>query len=183
MAEAQTLKDAIDTRGPYAVWDLMDEDEQREAATALWDNADRESRAVIELTLAKDLKFRTQSVRRLPADRVVGRLMRLAEQVPENVLFQFLFHLHMVGRRPLLIEFLDAVGLPHSEGVLELEDDTPNPDPAAVEKAATDLLQAHGHQALVYLGTLKVADGDFWSGIDGVLDGFEEDGTEREHNG
>ena len=180
MAEAQTLKDAIESRGPYAVWDLMTEDEQREAAVALWENADRESRVIIELTLAKDLKFRTQSVRKLSTDRVAGRLVRLADQVPENVLFQFLFHLHMAGRRPLLSEFLDAVGLPHSDGVLELEDDTADPEPAAVEKAAADLLEAHGHQALVYLGTLKVADGDFWSALDGVLGGYEEDGTKHE---
>ena len=93
MADDLTLKEAVEQRGPYAVWDLMTEDEQRDAATALWKNADRESRAAIELTLAKDLKFRTHSVRRLSAERVVGRLQRLAEEVPENVLFQFLFHL------------------------------------------------------------------------------------------
>jgi hypothetical protein len=174
--ETLTFKDAIGRRGPYAVWDLMTEEEQREAAAALWENADRESRAAIEVTLAKDLKFRPQSVRRLPADRVVGRLLRLADEVPQNVLFQFLFHLHMAGRRDLLTEFLDGVGLPHTDGVLELEEDTPAPEPDTVAKAAADLLSAHDHRALVYLGTLKVADEEFWSGLDAVLDGYSEDG-------
>jgi len=180
MADDLTLKDAVEDRGPYAVWDLMTEDERRGAATALWENADRESRAAIEETLAKDLKFRAQSVRKLSADRVAGRLLRLAEEVPENVLFQFLFHLHMAERRAIMVEFLDAVGLPHTEGVLELEDDTPSPEASVVEKAATELLAAHEHQALVYLGTLKVADDEFWKGVDGVLEGFAEDGERLE---
>jgi hypothetical protein len=178
MADDLTLKDAVEDRGPYAVWDLMTEDERRAAATALWDNADRESRAAIELTLAKDLKFRAQSVRKLSAERVVGRLLRLAEEVPENVLFQFLFHLHMAERRAIMGEFLDAVGLPHTDGVLELEDDSPSPETALVQKAATALVATHAHQALVYLGTLKVADDEFWAGVDGVLEGYAEDGTE-----
>ncbi len=177
MADVVTLKDAVGRRGPYAVWDLLSEQEQREAAAAVWENADRESRGVIELALANDLKFRPHMVRRLSTDRVAGRLARLADSVPENVLFQFLFHLHMAGRRDLLIEFLDAVGLPHEEGVLDLPEDFETPDAEKVNKAAADLVTAHEHRALVYLATLKVADEEFWSGVDGVLESHQEDGS------
>jgi hypothetical protein len=177
MADVVTLKEAVDRRGPYAVWDLMSEEEQREAAAALWQNADRESRALIELSLAKDLRFRAKSVRRLSAERVVGRLVRLVEELPDNVVFQFLFHLHMAARRELLAQFLDGVGLPHENGVLDLPEGAEAPDAETINKAAGELLGTHDHQGLVYLATLKVADDEFWAGVDGVLEGYSEDGS------
>lgn len=173
MADPSNLKEAVAQSGPYAVWDLMDDDERRAAATALWQNADRETRTALELVLAKEMKFRPQSVHRLPLDKVVGRLVRLAEDVPENILFQYLFHLHMVDRRPLLNEFLEATGIPHEDGVLDLPDDFGTPDIDKVAKAAKDLVAAHGHEALVYLATLKVADKDFWEGLDDTLEAHE----------
>jgi hypothetical protein len=171
MADATNLKEAVAQSGPYAVWDLMSDEERRAAATALWQNADRETRIALELVLAKELKFRPQSVHRLPIDKVVGRLVRLAEEVPENILFQYLFHLHMADRRPLLREFLDAAGIPHDDGVLDLPEDYERPDPGKVAAAAKDLVAAHGHEGLVYLATLKVADKEFWEGLDDALEG------------
>jgi hypothetical protein len=180
MTEVVNLKDAVKRRGPYAVWDLLTEDERRAAAAALWDNADKESRAPVELVLAKELKFRPHSVARLSTDRVAGRLVRLAEEIPENVLFQILFHLHMAERRALLSEFLDALGLPHDNGVLDLPEDFDALDETAVARAAAQLVANRGHAALVYLATLKVADSDFWSGVDAVLETYAEDGAALE---
>jgi hypothetical protein len=173
MADRPNLKEALAARGPYAVWDLMSEDEQRAAATALWTNADRDTRTLLEMTLAKDLKFRPQSVRRLPAERIVARLVRLADEVPENVLFQYLFHLHMSERRPLLTEFLDSASIPHEDGVLDLPEDFEGPEAEQVGRAANKLIDAHGRHAVVYLATLKVADGEFWEGLDPVLEAQE----------
>ena len=177
MAEQLTLLEAVEQRGPYAVWELMDDDEKKAAAVAFWNEADRESRSAIEVALAQDLKFRPQSVRQLSAERVAGRLMRLADSLPETVLFQYLFHLHMSGRRPLMVEYLDAVGLPHDDGALDLPDDFEGPDGEKVEAAARDLVKAREHEALVYLGTLIVADTDFWKALDPVLNEYGSDGT------
>jgi hypothetical protein len=169
--------EAIEQRGPYAVWELMDDDEKKAAAVEFWNKADRESRSAIEVALAQDLKFRTQSVRQLSAERVAGRLVRLADSLPETVLFQYLFHLHMGDRRPLMVEYLDAVGLPHDDGALDLPDDFEGPDPEKVETTARDLIKAREHEALVYLGTLMVADTDFWKGLEPVLKGYAADGA------
>lgn len=176
MADVTTLKEAVAERGPYGVWDLMTDDEKDAAARALWTGSDRDTRAAIELALAQDMKFRPQSVRKLPVDRVVPRLVRKAPDLPETVLFQYLFHFHMEERRPLLVEFLDAAGLPNEDGVLDLPEEFEGPDADAVAKAATDLVAAHGHDALVYLATLKVADDEFWTGLDGVLEAHAESG-------
>jgi hypothetical protein len=177
MAETINLLDAVEARGPYAVWELMSEDDKKEAAKAFWNGADRESRAALEMALAQDLKFRAQSVRQLSADRVAGRLVRLAETLPETVLFQYLFHLHMADRRPLMVSYLDAVGLPHEDGVLDLPEDFEGPDAAKVEAAAEQLVKDEGEAALVYLTTLRVADAELWAGLDPVLKGFAADGS------
>ena len=180
MPDQTTLMDAVEQRGPYAVWGLMDEEEQKVAAVSYWTGADRESRAGLEMALANDLKFRQQSVRQLSAERVAGRLVRLAESLPDTVLFQYLFHLHMAERRPLMVGFLDAVGLPHEDGALDLPEDFEGPDAAKVEAAARDLAEANRHEALVYLGTLMVADEEFWKGLEPVLQGYAEDGSALE---
>ena len=177
MADQLTLMEAIEQRGPYAVWELMDDDEKKAAAVAFWNEADRESRSAIEVALAQDLKFRPQSVRQLSAERVAGRLVRLADALPETVLFQYLFHLHMGDRRPLMVEYLDAVGLPHDDGALDLPDDFEGPDREKVETTARDLIKAREHEALVYLGTLMVADADFWKSLEPVLKEYAEDGA------
>jgi len=177
MADTTTLLEAIENGGPYAVWDLMDDDDKKAAAVAFWNGADRESRSALEVALAAELKFRQRSVRQLTADKVAGRLVRLADSLPETVLFQYLFHLHMDQRRPLMVAFLDEVGLPHDNGALDLPDDFEGPDAAKVEKAGRNLADSKGGEALVYLATLMVADADFWSGLEPVLREFNADGT------
>ena len=174
--EKTTLKDAIDARGPLAAWELMTEDEKKLAAAALWANADRESRMAIEMVLAKDMKFRPQSVRRLSVEQVTPRLARLASELPETAFFQFLFHLHMAERRELMVEYLDAVGLPHKEGVLDLPDDAEAPTAEAAAGPARELVAKHGREALIYLATLAVADAEFWEGMIPVLEDWDEGG-------
>lgn len=177
MADSTTLLEAVESRGPYAVWDLMDDDEKKAAAIAFWNGADRESRSALEMALAAELKFRQRSVRQLPAERVAGRLVRLADTLPESVLFQYLFHLHMDQRRPLMTGFLDEVGLPHDNGALDLPEDFDGPDAARVEKAGRDLATSKGAEALVYLATLMVADAEFWAGLEPVLKEYASDGS------
>jgi len=171
-----TLKTAIEVRGPLAVWDLMTDDEKRKAATALWTNADRESRMAVEMLVAREMKFRPQSVRKLSAERVAPRLARIASEMPETAFFQFLFHYHMAEGRQLMVEYLDAVGLPHEDGVLDLPEDAEAPTEEAAAGPAKELIAAHGREALVYLGTLAVADADFWARMIPVLDGWDEGG-------
>ena len=174
--EKVSLRKAVKARGPLAVWDLMTDEEKKAAAVALWTNADRESRMAVEMLVAKEMKFRPQSVRKLSADRVAPRLARLAAEMPESAFFQFLFHYHMAEGRELMVEYLDAVGLPHEDGVLDLPEDAEPPTGEAAAGPARELIAKHGRSALVYLGTLAVADADFWAGMTPVLDEWDEDG-------
>jgi hypothetical protein len=76
-----------------------------------------------------------------------------------------------------MVGYLDAVGLPHDDGALDLPDDFEGPDADKVEKAGRHLAGAEGKSALVYLGTLMVADGEFWTGLEPVLKEFAADGN------
>jgi hypothetical protein len=58
-----------------------------------------------------------------------------------------------------------------------LPDDFEGPDPENVESSARDLAAEKGHEGLVYLGTLVVADRDFWTGLEPVLKEYAADGT------
>ena len=62
--EITTLKDAIDARGPLAVWDLMTEDEKKLAAAALrfLRNNPAEERCQTRGTLFPVRAFRTRSL-------------------------------------------------------------------------------------------------------------------------
>jgi hypothetical protein len=171
-----TLRQAVEDRGGLAVWDLMTDDEKKAAAVALWENADRESRMAVEMLVAKEMKFRPQSVRKLSAEQVAPRLARMAAELPETVFFQFLFHLHMAERRPLMVAYLDAVGLPHQDGVLDLAEDDEAPTEEAAAGPSRELIAEHGREALVYLATLGVADPDFWAGMLPVLEDYDENG-------
>ncbi len=180
MGERRTLLEALDAGGAFEVWRLLDEETRRQAAVALWRDADRETRAPVEVALAKAIHFRPVAVRKLAPEKVAARLARLVKELPEPVVFQFLFHLHMAHRRPLLVAFLDAVGLPHEDGVLDLPEDAAAPDPDRVGEAARALLETHGRDALIYLATLWVADSEFWAGLGPVLAGFDEEGEPLE---
>ena len=173
MSDKKTLLKALESDGPYAVWDLMTDDERREAAKALWSDADHDARTVVETALAKELKFRAHALRKLPAEKLVARLVRMAPEMPDTLLFQFLFYLHMGERRALMVEFLDAVGVPHDDGVLNLPEDAEPLVKETVDAAGRALLKAHDHEALVYLATLRVADKELWEGLDGVLEEHE----------
>jgi len=101
--EKENLLERLKKSGPYAIWELMDGDEKKLAAEALWNDAERDVRTAMEISLAKELKFRTQSLRRLPAAKLISRLVLLAPKMPESMLFQFLYYLHMSRRRSLMM--------------------------------------------------------------------------------
>ena len=77
MADVVTLEEAVTQRGPYAVWELMTEEEQRAAAAALWQKADRTSRAGVEMALAAEPGAGVDQRDRLGAD-VGETLQRVA---------------------------------------------------------------------------------------------------------
>jgi len=82
--------------------------------------------------------------------------------------------LHLSERRPLLVAFLDALGLAHDEGVLKDEGESP---PVDGEKAgaAVRALQAFSREHVeTYLNTLWLQDPDRWAALAAAARGPDE---------
>jgi hypothetical protein len=112
--------------------------------------------------------MRPQAARALPAEekaRAVASVLEPGEAVASALLVA----LHVGERRPLLAAFLDRLGLPHDDGILNEEDDAaarPISEEAA-RRGVTALAAAFPQpQVLAYLNVLWLQDPERW----GVLE-------------
>lgn len=119
--------------------ELCSPERRREILTSFWTRGDAASRAMAQAQLARSLKFREDTLRKLPpekkADMLAGRLS-VAEYEPhfEAALLTF----HVVERRELMGAFLDAWGIRHTDGSIE-DDEYTVPTRESVEAAVSAL--------------------------------------------
>lgn len=107
-------------------------------------------------------KLRPQAARGLPPEQQ-ARILASVLDPGESVASFLLVALHLGERRPLLRAFLDALGLPHEDGVLKEEADNVTIDDeglaAAVKKMASEFPR---DQVETYLNTLWLQDPERW---------------------
>ncbi len=85
----------------------------------------------------------------------------------ESVAASLLVALHLNERRPLLSSFLDAVGLPHKNGILEDEDTLEPLDEAVARLGVQSLLeQFPAPQVWTYLSALYLQDPVRWQALE-----------------
>ena len=117
--------------------DLADTDRRRAILTAFWRFADDHMKAVGIVQLARAMHFRDETIRKMPPEKKAELLAGRAgaaefEQTFENALM--LYHTH--ERREMLAAFLDAWGVPHKNGSIDVDDYTP-PRPARCATRST----------------------------------------------
>src|SRR6185436_17479948 len=112
---------------PARLWKSMSPEQRLTAADAFW----REDQNDIQLqhmdaiaTMARRLNFRTKSVQALPVERRAKLLSQLSE-VSDAVATRALIAYHFTARRDLMAAFLDALGIPHDNGVINEENVAP----------------------------------------------------------
>lgn len=143
----------------------MSTDRRTAAATAFWtdENAALEQAEAIAL-IARQIKFRPRSVQALPADKRAKYLAGIA-QVSDLLAARLLVVYHLEFQRPMMGAFLDALGIPHTDGLID--DETPKtPTPEAVA-AAADTLSAAFPKGDVgrYFWTLLWQDPETWGAL------------------
>jgi hypothetical protein len=115
------------------------------------------------------MRFRETAVRQLPMER---RAQYVAKSIRPNdaLAGSLLLALHLETRRPMLTMFLDALGIPHADGLIAEDHDPKPPTPKALRKAA-DALEAKypAEDVEIYLATLFVLDRETWAGLEPVL--------------
>jgi hypothetical protein len=143
----------------------MSTDRKIAAATAFWgdENAALEQAEAIAL-IARQIKFRPRSVQALPSEKRAKHLAGIA-QVSDLLAARLLVVYHLEFQRPMMGAFLDALGIPHVDGLIEEE--TPKTPSAEQIAAAADTLAASFPKGDVgrYFWTLLWQDPDTWGAL------------------
>ncbi len=158
----------LDSLTPSRLWAVLDRGTRTAAARALYARASRAGdagRADADLAIARALRFRESAVRRLPVEQRVQYLSRAAR--PDDTLAaSLLIALHLAARSRMLAAFLDALGIPHDDGLIR-EDHRLEPPATAVLEAAVDRLfeTFPAEEVGLYLASLLAVDPDTWGGL------------------
>lgn len=147
------------------VWSGMSPEDRLAAAREFWADADSIPQQAEAITyLARQLRFRPQSILGLPVDRR-ARQLAMAQKPPDGVIGRALVVFHLGRRRPMLEMFLDQLGVPHSDGLIA---ETPvGPPPEETIRKAVAALRAvfPPEDVRLYLRTLAVQDPETWGGL------------------
>ncbi len=147
------------------VWRDMSPDDRLAAARVFWADADSIPQQAEAITyLARQLRFRPQSILGLPMERR-ARQLAMAQKPPDGVIGRALVVFHLGERRPMLEMFLDQLGVAHTDGLIA--DTLAGPPPEEqVRKAVAAIRAAFPPEAVrLYLRTLAVQDPETWGGL------------------
>lgn len=168
------------------IWKLLDEEERLKAASAfLARKAPAEFANDFKRDLAAVLKFRPETLSRLPRERLAAHLAwRLKEErlriYAGAVLVDYLITEHV----PMLSLFLDTLGIDHDKGLIDGEAD-PGPDPPgrdALIEAITAIAAQHPEWAVeAYLSIICIREeSDLWDAIPDAVEALRADQPELE---
>lgn len=151
------------------VWKHLPQEDRLAAATAFFAETPPELTGTAIGALVNARHLRPQAARALAPDaqaRILATVLDPGEPLAQGLLVA----LHLGQRRPLLRAFLDALALPHEDGVLKEEGDAAGP-PVTAEQARAAIAALASFppaQVQTYLNTLWLQDPDRWGALEGV---------------
>jgi hypothetical protein len=143
--------------------ELADAGRRRRIAAAFWTHADAQTKAMAIVQLARSLRFRDETIRKMPADKK-AELLASRATLPEfeQTLEAALMHYHTHEQNEMLGAFLDAWNIPHVNGSIEVDDYTP-PSAEQVREAAGELRgRFDARDVAIYLASLGLLMGEPW---------------------
>jgi hypothetical protein len=151
------------------LWKRLTPQERLAAAARFWDEPPQEVLGSALAAIVKARGLRPQVARSLPAEARARALASVLDP-GEPLAGSLLVALHLGERRALLAAFLDALGLPHENGILTEEADRrPPPAEDAARRAVGALLASFPARDLgVYLNTLWLQDPERWAALEGA---------------
>lgn len=148
-------------RTAQRLWKSLGPDERRAASSHFWMEPPAEVVGAALGALVKARHMRPQAARSLaPEDQ--ARILATVLEPGETLAAALLVSLHLGQRRPILIAFLDALGLPHEEGLLREETEPPPLREEDARKAASALGSFPRPHVATYLNTLWLQDPERW---------------------
>lgn len=143
-----------------------------QAAEAFWRDSEspeiQAQHAEALVSLARRLNFRTKTLQGLPVERKARHLGQMGD-VSDAIATRALIAYHFSTKRPLMAAFLDALAIPHDNGLITEEQVAP-PSAAALAKAVAAVQGAFDADDVSrYLRTLVTLDGETWAHLDELL--------------
>lgn len=149
------------------LWKQMTPDQRLRASRAFWSDEEAGPDQVqAALLIAQRMKFRAKTVIAFDADRR-SRLLATLPGMTDALAARALVAYHLAEHRPMMGDFLDALGIAHENGLVDGEIVQPAADRLGPAVAAIGA--KYGRQDVsLYLNTLRCQDAETW----GVLESF-----------
>jgi hypothetical protein len=159
------MSDEVDVPRPSRDWKRLSADRKLAAADAFWrDEHGAAEKAEAITTIAHRIKFRAKSVIALPIEKKVRHLVALPA-VSETMAARLLVSYHMAHQRPMMAQFLDALGIKHEDGLIA-DEELSAVDGARLAAAAKTIAGAYpAEDVSLYLSTLLWQDPETWGGL------------------
>ncbi|HVZ22376.1 MAG TPA: hypothetical protein VG871_14990 [Vicinamibacterales bacterium] len=150
---------------PSRIWRRMPLDRRVEAAELFWNDeqsADQQMEAVS--AIASHMKFRAKSVLALPPERLAKYLAQLPN-TSDAIAARALVSYHLERQRAMMAAFLDALGIPHENGLIN-DEHVAKPDAGKLRDAAATLAASYpAEDVWLYLSTLVSQDPETWGDL------------------
>jgi hypothetical protein len=150
------------------LWKSLTPDERQRAAAAFFAEPPPELAGTALGALVKARHLRPQAARALAPDaqaRILATVLDPGEPLAQGLLVG----LHLAERRALLGAFLDALELPHEDGILKDEADAAPPVDSERARRAAGTLQAFpADEVRTYFNTLWLQDPERWYALEGL---------------
>ena len=144
------------------LWKQLSREDRLAAAQYFWHEPHAEVMGAALASIAKARHLRPQVARSL-SEEDKARATSVLLEPGETVAASLLVALHLGQRRPMLGTFLDAVGLPHENGLLKDAGDDVTITESAAEAGVQRLRAAHPEEHVrLYLNTLWLQDPERW---------------------
>jgi len=141
-----------------------------DAADLFWNDehsADQQLEAVA--SIATHMKFRPKSVLSLPSDRRAKYLATLPT-MSDAIAARALVNYHLERQRPMMGAFLDLLGIPHENGLIN-DEQVAKPDAATIKNAAKELATKFAPEDVsLYFATLVSQDPETWEALVDVVE-------------
>jgi hypothetical protein len=155
---------AVDELTPVRLWAALDAPTRALAARAVFEG-DGEMRGQANHAIATTLNFRPAGVQKLSLDRRADYLARRVRP-DDGLASSLLLALHLECRQPLLTAFLDALGVPNDDGLIDPDHELPPPTAGQLEPAVAAIREQFDHAEVdVYLASLLVLDQETWGAL------------------
>jgi hypothetical protein len=153
---------------PSRLWKTMTPDLRLRAARAFWlDDQAANDQIQAVMLISQKKNFRPKTIVALDVDRKAKHLASLPS-LPDVIAARALVGYHLAEQRPMMGEFLDALGIAHEKGLIQDEAARPDPEKmgAAVESIAGKF---PAEDVSLYLNTLMCQDPETWDALSEIM--------------